>query len=77
MQDINPSYPATFSFDAPKKVANWRPIVNWLLAIPHLVILYGLRILARGSRRHFLVCDPLHRRTTGELCQHPGDVYEI
>jgi Domain of unknown function (DUF4389) len=47
MEDMNSSYPATFSFDAPEKVANWRPIVNWLLAIPHLVILYGLRILAQ------------------------------
>lgn len=25
-------------FDAPTKVANWRPIVQWILAIPHLVI---------------------------------------
>ena len=46
MQEMNSSYPAEFSFDAPQKVANWRPIANWLLAIPHLVILYGLRILA-------------------------------
>ncbi len=46
MQEMNSSYPATFSFDAPEKVANWRPLVNWLLAIPHFVILYGLRILA-------------------------------
>jgi hypothetical protein len=47
MQEMNSSYPATFSFDAPEKVANWRPIVNWLLVIPHLVILYGLRILSQ------------------------------
>ncbi len=46
MQDMSSGYPATFNFDAPEKVANWRPLVNWLLAIPHLVILYGLRILA-------------------------------
>ena len=25
MQDMNSSYPATFGFDAPEKVANWRP----------------------------------------------------
>jgi hypothetical protein len=47
MQEMNSSYPATFSFDAPEKVANWRPIANWLLVIPHLVILYGLRILSQ------------------------------
>jgi hypothetical protein len=43
MPEGSPSLPATFSFDAPDKVANWRPLVNWLLAIPHLVILNVLR----------------------------------
>jgi Domain of unknown function (DUF4389) len=47
MPEMNPSYPATFSFDAPEKVANWRPLVQWLLVIPHFVILYGLRILSQ------------------------------
>jgi len=42
-----PPYPATMSFDAPERVANWRPLVNWLLAIPHFAILYGLRILSQ------------------------------
>src|SRR3954468_14800702 len=46
MSEIGPSYPATFTFDPPEKVANWRPLVNWLLAIPHFVILYGLQILS-------------------------------
>jgi len=40
------SYPATFTFEPPEKVANWRPVVNWLLAIPHFAILYVLRVLA-------------------------------
>ncbi|MEY2437688.1 MAG: hypothetical protein QOH64_2402 [Acidimicrobiaceae bacterium] len=32
-------YPAaTFELDAPEEVANWRPLVQWLLAIPHLII---------------------------------------
>jgi Domain of unknown function (DUF4389) len=43
---ISSEYPATFSFDPPEKVANWRPLVNWLLAIPHFVILYGLRVFS-------------------------------
>jgi hypothetical protein len=43
---MNSSYPATLTFEPPEKVANWRPLLNWLLAIPHFVILYGLRILA-------------------------------
>jgi len=37
-------YPATLTFDAPARVANWRPLVHWLLAIPHFVILYFLNI---------------------------------
>jgi Domain of unknown function (DUF4389) len=41
------SYPATFAFDPPEKVANWRPLVHWLLAIPHFVILYALRVLSQ------------------------------
>jgi hypothetical protein len=36
--------PVRFEFDAPERVANWRPLVHWLLAIPHLVILYALNI---------------------------------
>jgi Domain of unknown function (DUF4389) len=47
MPPTNSSYPATLTFDPPEKVANWRPLVNWLLAIPHFVILYGLRILSQ------------------------------
>ncbi len=40
------AYPATFTFDPPEKIANWRPLVQWLLAIPHFVILYVLRIVS-------------------------------
>jgi hypothetical protein len=31
-------YPATFDLDAPEEVANWRPLVQWLLALPHLFL---------------------------------------
>jgi Domain of unknown function (DUF4389) len=41
----NGSYPARLDLEAPLKVKNWRPLVNWLLAIPHLIVLYGLRAL--------------------------------
>src|SRR4051794_5402714 len=47
MESSAVEYPATFTFDPPAKVANWRPLVNWLLAIPHLAVLYGLRILSQ------------------------------
>jgi Domain of unknown function (DUF4389) len=47
MPPLNPLYPATLTFDPPEKVANWRPLLNWFLAIPHFVILYALRILSQ------------------------------
>jgi len=46
MADGAATYPATFAFSPPDKVANWRPLLNWLLAIPHFIVLYGLRIVA-------------------------------
>lgn len=39
-------YPASFTFDPPAKIARWRPLVHWLLAIPHFIILYVLGIVA-------------------------------
>ena len=41
-----PADDAFFVVDSPYEVANWRPLVNWILVIPHMIILYGLRILA-------------------------------
>ena len=32
------AYPASVDVRTPDKVANWRPLVHWLLAIPHLII---------------------------------------
>lgn len=39
-------YPATLSLESPEKIANWRPLVQWFLAIPHFVVLYVLGIVA-------------------------------
>ena len=41
------SYPATFTLDAPEKIARWRPLVQWVLAIPHFIILYVFGIVAQ------------------------------
>jgi hypothetical protein len=46
MQAMNAPYPATFTFDPPEKVANWRPLGNWFLAIPHLMVLYILNFVS-------------------------------
>jgi uncharacterized protein DUF4389 len=42
-----PGYPVTLTFDAPEKIARWRPLVHWLLAIPHLLILSAIQQLAQ------------------------------
>ena len=39
-------YPVTLTFDTPEKIARWRPLVHWLLAIPHFIILYVIGIVA-------------------------------
>ena len=31
-------YPATIDVDTPEKIAHWRPLVQWILAIPHMII---------------------------------------
>ncbi len=40
------SYPATVSFEAPEKVANWRALVQWIMAIPHFIVLEALQAVA-------------------------------
>jgi hypothetical protein len=35
------------SLDAPLAVQNWRALVNWILAIPHFFVIYGLNIVAQ------------------------------
>jgi hypothetical protein len=48
MTEVIRRYPATLAFDPPERVANWRPLVNWLLAIPHLVVIAALRYVAEA-----------------------------
>lgn len=38
--------PVRYAFDAPERVANWRPLVHWLLAIPHYIVLYVVNLVA-------------------------------
>jgi hypothetical protein len=42
----DPSYPVTASLDSPLEVARWRVIGNYILAIPHLIVLYVLLIVS-------------------------------
>jgi hypothetical protein len=44
----NPSgYPATYVLNPPETIANWRPLVQWLLALPHSLI---VSVLGRVSQ---------------------------
>jgi Domain of unknown function (DUF4389) len=40
------SYPVSFAFDSPEHIARWRPLVAWLLIIPHALVLYAIQIVA-------------------------------
>jgi hypothetical protein len=35
-------YPATITVETPAKMDNWRPLVQWILAIPHLIVAAAL-----------------------------------
>ena len=48
METFGQSYPATFEVEGTDRIANWRPLVQWLLAFPHFLVLYGLDIVARA-----------------------------
>src|SRR5437016_2604290 len=38
-------YPAQLDFHGDRHIARWRPLVQWLLAVPHLLIAYALSTL--------------------------------
>jgi hypothetical protein len=41
------SYPATFEVDPPERITNWKPLVQWILAIPHWLVLNALSSLSQ------------------------------
>ncbi|MEY2565645.1 MAG: hypothetical protein QOE35_174 [Actinomycetota bacterium] len=38
-------YPAQLEFDADRHISRWRPLVQWLLAVPHLLVANALSSL--------------------------------
>jgi hypothetical protein len=46
METFGQAYPATLEVDRAERIANWRPIVQWLLAIPHLAIINVMQDLS-------------------------------
>ncbi len=55
-----------YTLDSPYGVANWRPLVHWLMYIPHGIVVYALRML----RQVAFVVNWLHLLFTGRL--NPG-----
>ena len=39
-------YPIDVGVDVPERIARWRPLVQWILALPLYILLYVLRIVA-------------------------------
>ncbi|HET9729310.1 MAG TPA: DUF4389 domain-containing protein [Acidimicrobiia bacterium] len=48
MQPTPAPYPTTFTFDAPERITNWRPFVQWIMAIPHWIIANALNSLGEA-----------------------------
>jgi Domain of unknown function (DUF4389) len=38
-------FPLHLELDAPERIARWRPLVHWLLAIPQVIVLYALGLV--------------------------------
>lgn len=45
MAAVAPDHPVRLSLDAPDKIANWRPLVHWLLGIPQLLVAGAVQTL--------------------------------
>lgn len=39
------AYPVQLDLESPLEIARWRPLVHWILVIPHWVVLYVLSIV--------------------------------
>jgi hypothetical protein len=44
--DDDPNYPVRFNIAYPERIARWRPLVQWLLAYPYLLVASVLGLLA-------------------------------
>jgi hypothetical protein len=45
----DPSYPVRVEIDYPERIANWRPLVHWLLVYPVTIALYLFFFLGLGA----------------------------
>jgi Domain of unknown function (DUF4389) len=47
VEPVPATYPASFEVDHPDRVTNWKPLVQWFLAIPHWLVLNALGSLSQ------------------------------
>lgn len=40
-----PTYAVRLDLEAPNTIARWRPLVHWLMSIPHFIVAYALSVL--------------------------------
>jgi Domain of unknown function (DUF4389) len=45
--DLSGRYPIDIDVEVPDRIARWRPLVQWILALPLFIIVYVLRIVAQ------------------------------
>ena len=48
------NYPVQLAFDADRKITRWHPLVQWVLAIPHLIIAEALSPAERPEAHQLL-----------------------
>lgn len=61
----DPDYPVRLNVDYPERIDNWRPLVQWLLAIPYLFIAAVLLFTKKVPREMFDVMMPGLRWSLG------------
>lgn len=73
-QQVSNSHEPYLVVDSPYELERWRPLVNWVLYIPHGVILYALQALARAVFLvywlMFVVTGTLHPGLYGLMVMH-------
>jgi hypothetical protein len=46
VQPVMPAYPASFEVDDADRITNWKPLVQWILALPHWLVASALGTLS-------------------------------
>lgn len=72
---MSAAYPARLYFRAGYRIARWRPLTQWLLAIPHLAIAWALGYLRNVLSLISLVCILVTKRIPRPIFDATAMVY--